>query len=82
MNTARVLNDNEIEKLFINWYSLISLNSGLLQALHNQVDYKEQNHSATNEVTMRTPRSVSMSNIALAVQVCLRRIDCYLVLSS
>ena len=71
LNTARVLNDYEIEQLFINWYSLISLNSGLLQALHEQVDYTEQSNSSENGVTMRAPRSVSMSNIALAAQVCL-----------
>jgi hypothetical protein len=70
LNTARVLNDQEIEKLFINWYNLIALNSGLLKALHDQVNYKEHNHSSENEITTRTPRSVSMSNIALAAQVC------------
>lgn len=71
LNTARVLNDYEIEQLFINWYSLISLNSGLLQALHEQVDYREQPTLSENGVIMRAPRSVSMSNIALAAQVCL-----------
>lgn len=70
LNNARVLSDYEIEQLFINWYSLIALNSNLLKALHEQVDYKEQNHPRENEVITRTPRSVSMTNIALAAQVC------------
>ena len=69
LNNARIINDYEIEQLFINWYSLIALNSHLLQALHEQVNYKEQISSSENEVTMRSPRSVSMSNIALAAQV-------------
>lgn len=66
LNTARVLSDHEIEKLFINWYSLIALNSSLLKALYEQVDYHEQNHISDSGVMMRTPRSASMSNIALA----------------
>jgi len=70
LNTARVLSESEIEKLFINWYSLIALNSGLLKALHEQVDYKEQSHTSENDMLARTPRSVSMSNLALAAQVC------------
>ncbi len=70
LNNARVLNDYEIEQLFINWYNLIALNSNLLKALHGQVDYKAETHPAENQVVMRTPRSVSMSNIALAAQVC------------
>lgn len=69
LNTAQVLHDYEIEPLFINWYSLISLNSALLQALHEQVDYREQGHTSENGVVMRAPRSVSMSNIALAAQL-------------
>ncbi len=70
LNNARVLSDYEIEQLFINWYNLIALNSNLLKVLHEQVDYQEQTHPVENEVMMRTPRSVSMSNIALAAQVC------------
>jgi len=66
MNTNRTLNDYEIEQIFINWFSLISLNKNLLTALQQEVNYKP-NHT---DVLMRTPRSVSMSNIVLAAQVC------------
>ena len=76
LNNARVLNAHEIEQLFINWYNLIALNSNLLKALHEQVDYKEEISSSENGVIMRTPRSVSMSNIALAAQV---SIDIYFI---
>ncbi|CAF3803002.1 unnamed protein product, partial [Rotaria sp. Silwood1] len=69
LHDARILNDYEIEQLFINWYSLINLNSNLLKALHEQVDYKEDISSTENDVIMRGPRSVSMSNIALAAQL-------------
>lgn len=69
LKTVRVLNDYDVEQLFINWYNLIALNSALLKALHEQVDYKED-PSSENGVIMRAPRSVSMSNIALAAQVC------------
>ncbi|CAF3289384.1 unnamed protein product, partial [Rotaria sp. Silwood2] len=69
LHMARIINDYEIEQLFINWYSLINLNSSLLKALHEQVDYKEDVPSTETEVIMRAPRSVSMSNIALAAQL-------------
>jgi hypothetical protein len=69
LHNAGVLSDNEIEQLFINWYNLITLNSSLLKALHEQVDYKEETSLSENGVLMRTPRSASMSNIALAAQV-------------
>ncbi|CAF0882259.1 unnamed protein product [Rotaria sordida] len=65
---ARILNDYEIEQLFINWYNLITLNNNHLKALHEQVDYTEDINSTENEVITRPPRSVSMSNIALAAQ--------------
>ena len=68
-NNARVLSDHEIEKIFINWYNLIALNSALLTALHEKVNYQEQSPSLNNEVVMRAPRSVSMTNLALAAQV-------------
>ncbi len=73
LNNARILNDYEINQIFINWYNLIALNSNLLQAFHEQVNYKEHTHSSENEVLMRTPRSVSMSNLAIAALVCITK---------
>jgi len=78
LHNARVLSDNEIEQLFINWYNLITLNSSLLKALHEQVDYKEETSLSENGVLMRTPRSASMSNIALAAQVSIDILQFYL----
>jgi hypothetical protein len=80
LNNTRVLNDHEIEQLFINWYNLIALNSNLLKALHEKVHYKGRLFLPENDAIMRTPRSVSMSNIALAAQVSVTRNSstCYL----
>ncbi|CAF0939796.1 unnamed protein product [Adineta ricciae] len=69
LNNARILSDYEIEQIFINWISLIALNSTLLSALQEQVNYKEDMSSTENGVIMRTPRSASLSNIQLAVQL-------------
>ncbi|CAF1069901.1 unnamed protein product [Adineta steineri] len=71
LNNARILSDYEIEQLFINWYNLIALNSSLLNAFHEQVNYKEELSSSENGVIMRTPRSASLSNIQLLAQVCI-----------
>ncbi|CAF4225977.1 unnamed protein product [Rotaria sp. Silwood2] len=69
LHNVRVLNDYETEQLFVNWYSLITLNSSLLKELHEQVDYKEDMPSIENGMIMLAPRSASLSNIALAAQL-------------
>ena len=79
LNNARVLSDCEIEQIFINWISLIALNSTLLSALQEQVNYKDDMSSTENGVIMRTPRSASLSNIQLAAHVrswTTKQIDC------
>jgi hypothetical protein len=67
LNHLRVLNEYETKQLFINWQNLINCNTVLLMALKGQVDYREQ--SSNGDVMLRTTRSASMSNIALAAQV-------------
>ncbi|UJR22027.1 hypothetical protein I4U23_025094 [Adineta vaga] len=69
LNNIRVLSDYEIDQLFINWFHLIALNSNLLKALQEQVNYKEDISSTENGVVMRTPRSASLSNIQLVAQL-------------
>lgn len=73
LNNARALSDYEIQQIFINWYNLIALNSSLLTALHEQVDYKEEPRQSDHDVVMRTSRSASLTNIALAAQVSIRQ---------
>ena len=67
LRTNRVLSDLDVEQMFINWHHLIARNNVLLKALHGRVDYKP------DSVVARTPRSASMSNIAMAPQVRWRR---------
>lgn len=69
LNNARVLSDYEIEQLFINWFNLIALNSNLLDALHEQVQYRPDLSPREDGVVMRAPRSASMSNIHMVAQV-------------
>ena len=70
LSNGRILNDYEIDRLFSNWFSLIAYNSVFLSTLQEQVQYKDQ--STTDEdddVSLRTPRSVSLSNITKIAQV-------------
>ncbi|CAF2190332.1 unnamed protein product [Rotaria magnacalcarata] len=65
LSNGRVLNDYEIEQLFSNWFSLIACNTVFLSTLEEQVRYKEHDLPSDIEVSMRTSRSVSMSNISI-----------------
>ncbi|CAF3610041.1 unnamed protein product [Rotaria socialis] len=65
LSNGRVLNDYEIEQLFSNWFSLIACNTVFLSTLEEQVRYKEHSLPPDIEVSMRTSRSVSMSNISM-----------------
>ena len=69
LSNGRILNDYEIEQLFSNWFSLIACNTIFLSTLQDQVQYKEHILPPENEVFIRTPRSVSMLNIAGSAQV-------------
>lgn len=71
LTDSHVLTEHEIEPLFINWHSLIACNAVFLSALQDQVDFKENSHLLPNrDINIHTPRSASLSNIAMAAQVC------------
>ena len=72
LSNRRMLNDYEIEQLFSNWFSLIAYNSVFLSTLEEQVHSKDVS-STEDDVFLRTPRSASLSNIAVAALVRLRR---------
>jgi len=64
---GRILNDQEIDRLFSNWFSLIACNTIFLSTLQEQVQCKDL--SATDQhdqedVSIVAPRSVSLLNIA------------------
>ena len=68
LSNGRILNDNDIESLFSNWYSLIAFNSVFLTTLQEQI--LSSDVSVIDDVSfMPTPRSVSMSNITMISQV-------------
>jgi len=69
LSNMRVISDHEIEKLFSNWFSLIACNTVLLSTLQEQVHYREHIVISDDYVFIQTPRSASMSNIALAARV-------------
>jgi len=69
LSNIRILNDYEIEQLFSNWFNLIACNTVLLSTLHEQVQYKELSITSDNDVSIRMPRSASMSNIGMVAQV-------------
>jgi hypothetical protein len=71
LSNERVISDYEIEQLFSNWFNLIACNSVLLTTLQDQVHYREQTVISDDDISTPTPRSASMSNIALAAQVCI-----------
>jgi hypothetical protein len=72
LSTGRILNDYEIEQLFSNWFSLIACNSVFLSTLQEQVQYREHVSTLDDDVSIRTPRSASMSNIAMVAQVSIK----------
>jgi hypothetical protein len=72
LSNTRVISDYEIEQLFSNWFNLIACNTVLLSTLQEQVHYKEHIVISDDDVSTPTPRSASMSNIALAAQVCIK----------
>ena len=59
LSNDRILSDNEIEKLFSNWPSLIACNSVLLSTLHEQLQYKDYASPTDNDSLTRTSRSAS-----------------------
>lgn len=65
---VEVLSDVESQQIFLNWQDLIVRNSILLNALKDQVDYKDPPPNVVQQTPsfQRNNRSVSMSNIALA----------------
>jgi hypothetical protein len=69
LSNERILNDYEIDQLFSNWFSLIACNTVFLSTLQEQVQYKEQTIISDTDVSIRTPRSASVSNIAIVAEV-------------
>jgi hypothetical protein len=69
LNNTRIISDYEIEQLFSNWFGLIACNTVLLKALQKQVHYKEHVITLDDDVSIRIPRSASMSNVAIYAQV-------------
>lgn len=69
LSSRRILKDYEIDQLFSNWFSLIACNIVFLSTLEEQVQYKDNILTSNIDVSIRTSRSVSMSNIAEIVQV-------------
>jgi len=74
LSNVRILNDYEIEQLFSNWFNLIACNAVLLSTLQEQVQYKEHILTSDDDVSIRTPRSASMSNIAMGAQVSIKNL--------
>jgi hypothetical protein len=74
LSNIRILNDYEIEQLFSNWFDLIACNTVLLSTLHEQVQYKEHSFTLDNDVSIRIPRSASMSNIGMIAQVSIKNL--------
>jgi hypothetical protein len=74
LSNIRILNDYEIEQLFSNWFNLIACNAVLLSTLQEQVQYKEHILTSDDDVSIRTPRSASMSNIAMGAQVSIKNL--------
>ncbi|CAF4930633.1 unnamed protein product, partial [Rotaria sp. Silwood1] len=75
LSNGRILNDYEIEQLFSNWFSLIACNTVFLSTLQEQVQYKEHIVTSNTDISIRTPRSVSMSNITTIAQVPINCVD-------
>jgi hypothetical protein len=70
LTDSQVLTYKESDQLFINWQNLIACNIILLQALKEQVDYRQSTDiPSDDQAIIRSMRSSSMSNIALAAQV-------------
>jgi hypothetical protein len=69
LSNGRILNDYEIEQLFSNWFSLIACNSVFLSTLQEKVQVKDEATVNNDNALIRTPRSASMSNIAIVAQV-------------
>ncbi|CAF1464097.1 unnamed protein product [Adineta steineri] len=65
LSNGRILSDYEIEQLFSNWFSLIACNSVFLSTLQDLVQFREHVLILDESESMRTPRSASMSNIAM-----------------
>jgi len=63
LSNMRVLNDYEIEQLFSNWFNLIACNTVLLNTLQEQIQYKEHPLTPDSDVSIRLPRSASMSSL-------------------
>ncbi|CAF5078631.1 unnamed protein product, partial [Rotaria sp. Silwood1] len=75
LSNGRILNNYEIEQLFSNWFSLIACNTVFLSTLQEQVQYKEHIVTSNTDISIRTPRSVFMSNIAMIAQVPINYVD-------
>jgi hypothetical protein len=56
------------------WFNLIACNIVLLSTLQVQVQYKEHIITLDKDVSIRIPRSASMSNIATVVQVSIKNL--------
>ena len=68
LSNKRMLNDYEVEQLFSNWFSLIAYNTVFLTTLEEQIQSKDASKTE-DDVLILTPRSASLSNIAVAAQV-------------
>ena len=72
LSNGHILSDNEIEKLFSNWFGLIACNSVLLSTLHEQLQHTDYASSMDSDSLIRTSRSASMSNISIVPQVSIK----------
>jgi hypothetical protein len=64
LRDSQIINDYEIGQLCSNWFNLIPCNTVLFSTLQEQVQYKEHIITLDKDVSIRIPRSASMSNIA------------------
>lgn len=70
LSNNRLLKHFEIEQLFGNWFNLIACNAVLLSSLQGQVQYREHITPLDDDddLSSRSIRSVSMTNIALVAK--------------
>ena len=69
LSTKRILSDYEVDQLFSNWFSLIACNIVFLSTLQEQVQDKVDMSTSHIDVSVRTPLSASLSNIATIAEV-------------